>query len=690
MTDQSVGAASGNGSARLLTRDDGVGSIADDTEQWHSAGTLGALSQVHGKGPYPDNGLGFASHDGVNNTVDISAGRAYVMASGVQYQTTLGGASQPAFDATLTDDVPLVVHLPSAETITSMADATLSDVWLAVDTDGTGPGATAGDIYVRHGTGLSPPSHPSVYLGQTNPDDATADNEVGHGPPGDIRRVNVVEAGMDPSGNDAVDTIFDTLVADDTELFFPPGTYFFDAGHRFQDTTNFRLVGTEDTVIKIESTFTDEPTLGAPVLFNAGESGGAADTSHDFQMRNFTIDMSAATSGCQVLLAHVEGNKNRIENITVTGERNDSFAGSGAGEFLARVDVVDEDGFAVIDGLYSVDGAANGGVGDPFTGLYIGGAHTGSVVIENSAVFGYEDNAIYTSEAAANATSSVIIRNCWAGDTGVAAIRTGGANTLVSGCVISQNTAGKGAGNPRGLWLRAGHTTVERTYVERTGTVAADCVEINGGAGKSVLNGLYVSNQSTDTSAAVVVVSDTEANLRTFNDCFFEATAIPGGDTELVQVNSANVTFRDCELDAVVGDGTNRWFGLELNDDEARVIRGKWRADRYAIWDRSTATNTVVRDIILAEDATIAQDGIHSDGDDFRFYGDEDNIVPAPTFDGARYRINGVGVESAAAETPTAASWDTGDIVDFTDSGDGSGDGVYLLLADGTWSQIGT
>ena len=51
--------------------------------------------------------------------------------------------------------------------------------------------------------------------------------------------------------------------------------------------------------------------------------------------------------------------------------------------------------------------------------------------------------------------------------------------------------------------------------------------------------------------------------------------------------------------------------------------------------------------------------------------------------------LNGMGTETANAETPTAATWTTGDRVDFTDSGDGSGNGVYLLLPDGTWSQVG-
>lgn len=51
---------------------------------------------------------------------------------------------------------------------------------------------------------------------------------------------------------------------------------------------------------------------------------------------------------------------------------------------------------------------------------------------------------------------------------------------------------------------------------------------------------------------------------------------------------------------------------------------------------------------------------------------------------GTQTLINGVGAESAEAETPSA-EWPTGAVVDFTDSGDGSGTGVYQKMADGTW-----
>lgn len=52
-------------------------------------------------------------------------------------------------------------------------------------------------------------------------------------------------------------------------------------------------------------------------------------------------------------------------------------------------------------------------------------------------------------------------------------------------------------------------------------------------------------------------------------------------------------------------------------------------------------------------------------------------------------RINGVGIEATNAEQPTAADWSPGEIVEFTDTGDASGDGLYVLARDGaTWFKV--
>ena len=53
-----------------------------------------------------------------------------------------------------------------------------------------------------------------------------------------------------------------------------------------------------------------------------------------------------------------------------------------------------------------------------------------------------------------------------------------------------------------------------------------------------------------------------------------------------------------------------------------------------------------------------------------------------------RTLINGIGKETADAETPQHAEWQIGHIVDFVDSGDASGDGIYIKNTAGNWIKI--
>lgn len=49
---------------------------------------------------------------------------------------------------------------------------------------------------------------------------------------------------------------------------------------------------------------------------------------------------------------------------------------------------------------------------------------------------------------------------------------------------------------------------------------------------------------------------------------------------------------------------------------------------------------------------------------------------------------NGIGVASGTADRPAADNWQPGDLVQYSNTDDGSGDGLYLLLPDGTWCPL--
>lgn len=177
MTDTVISGSSGD--AVKFPHDEGLPNIPDGSETWDSAGYQMALAQAVDGGSYvrSDSELTFTGHDGTNDQVDVTAGIAYLDLTGetVDVQSNLGGNSPPDYDTTLPTLPSIMVVVPTAKTNLSVSSATLNDIWLAYATDGTVTGVSAGDVYLRHGSGLSAPPHPSVKLGQANPDDSSAD-----------------------------------------------------------------------------------------------------------------------------------------------------------------------------------------------------------------------------------------------------------------------------------------------------------------------------------------------------------------------------------------------------------------------------------------------------------------------------------------------------------------------------------
>lgn len=67
----------------------------------------------------------------------------------------------------------------------------------------------------------------------------------------------------------------------------------------------------------------------------------------------------------------------------------------------------------------------------------------------------------------------------------------------------------------------------------------------------------------------------------------------------------------------------------------------------------------------------------------------EQVLISDYTGTGTRCVINGIATDSGNAETPTATYYEPGESVDWTDTGDGSGDGLYTLMQDGTtWKKV--
>lgn len=168
------------------------------------------------------------------------------------------------------------------------------------------------------------------------------------------------------------------------------------------------------------------------------------------------------------------------------------------------------------------------------------------------------------------------------------------------------------------------------------------------------------------------------------------------GDLYTVANEGAGLAVRDTER-LRVAHTSSRDTVAERHEGAEQVSVDLFTAyadDAEAALDVTDSTDLTVRGSVeqgIAVDG--ASDAVHLDGvraplvsvpadNDVRVEGGDVGY-----FEGTPRKRNGLGREESAAETPTADDWQVGDVVQFVDTGDGSGDGLYLRVHDG-WERL--
>jgi hypothetical protein len=190
MTDTSV-------SGVVFPEDNGTG-VPEGSEDFDSAGHFGLLSQHQG-GAYVGNGLSLTA-DAANNEVDISQGHAFVQLSSVTVQS----GSVESYDTTLPDPVTMVIVIPTSVTLQLDTDV-INDIYLATD-------PTSNDaIYFRHGSSVSEPADPSLYLGTVDTS-AGSTSPANLAPDGTFDQLEVSGDLLDGSGNVIYDQVNEYII----------------------------------------------------------------------------------------------------------------------------------------------------------------------------------------------------------------------------------------------------------------------------------------------------------------------------------------------------------------------------------------------------------------------------------------------------------------------------------------------
>lgn len=200
------------------------------------------------------------------------------------------------------------------------------------------------------------------------------------------RRVNVVEAGADNTGNRSITPVLEKLRADDTLFYFPEGEYYIDSVFRFTGASNVGFVGDGATLKPARN---DRWTgRGGPFAFRLGV--------HYAPMGNvlfegFEIDQTANNTGGQPL--EIWANNNLVvSDVDYVGQHD----GPGWANMVAGTR---NGGTGLIENVNMPDGGAAPGSsgGRGATGILLSHYHSGSITVRDCTLGGYPDNGLYCS-----------------------------------------------------------------------------------------------------------------------------------------------------------------------------------------------------------------------------------------------------------------------------------------------------
>ena len=303
-------------------------------------------------------------------------------------------------------------------------------------------------------------------------------------------------------------------------------------------------------------------------------------------------------------------------------------------------------------------------------------------------------------------TSDYVVDNCWFDDIGDRGVQTAGRDGFVTR-IRSRNgydrTIALDLEEDDGTAAAADHAVVN-------GVIARDNSEgsiVGWGGGGNPTGRYLISNVlATGGYRSAIRAIDNSAHWIGVNNVIAVGTGVGAridGSVDILSMNNVlstgqiNIAANRCLMgnilvqspgnDGILVDGGGEFFGGNISildpggvgffNREANevaidglFVRG---ADEKGLADNDAGTRQRFSNVDIA--GSVNED-VDVRGTDTSVSGKWDTVSDT----GTRTRLNGIGTESASAETPTASDWDSGNVVDFTDTGDGSGTDRYIRL----------
>ena len=333
-------------------------------------------------------------------------------------------------------------------------------------------------------------------------------------------RVNVVEAGADPTGKRRCDDVLRREAGDGVHLVFPEGRYL--VGDLRFEYDDYGLVAAPGA---------------SPVLVPPGDMGEEWLTldGGNITVEGFTFDIWNTGDGGRLMVRAQRG------DLTVRDVRFEGRLASSA----FRFDVDDPNGQGLVERAIARDGAV--GRSDGF-GMYMGRDHAGVLTVRNCEIEGFPNNGLYASDPGypGGGMGEVHVEGGLYKNNNIANVRLGTPGSYADGVTVvvderPPSDPGRGQ-NARGIRL------------DETGGLAVRNSTVRMGAGDYHTDGALVITE--DAGACTV----TETNLEVDNGRYgihvkggagrlrFERLSVTGTDAGdyPIETSDRDCTFTDC------------------------------------------------------------------------------------------------------------------------------------------------
>ncbi|WP_418280269.1 hypothetical protein [Halorubrum sp. DTA98] len=352
-------------------------------------------------------------------------------------------------------------------------------------------------------------------------------------PEGFDRIENVIDHGADPSGEESLVPVLDSIDPDGAIVYLPPGQYRMDDSWKAEEFERIGVVGVDATIVPDPGTET--------FLFSL--DGRAHSTA--IRIEGLTFDYSHSDAGSRML--HLMARDDLlVRDVTATGTVKH-------GPGLVRVDVIEPDGEGLVDRLRLPDGAA---VGSGITGCYVGNDNRGNITFRDCRIEGFPDNGLYADPP----EGSITVDGGYFANCGISNVRVRG-DSVVRNVYVRCDDDRRDFDNMRGIRLTdyEPQDTPEPAVVENC---RVDMLDVTHSDGAIELSGQLARGTVRDTHVRINADDVPAFNAKRPDPVFEELGIQPNVDMENVTIEGSAA---DGEAIAIVGRNECVFEGLDIH-----------------------------------------------------------------------------------------------------------------------------